>query len=417
MSSVKDLSMKTLDYWEDRLTTITRTIECAEMRILSGHDNKPPVFTGPGRIDIKNSTEIDFTMHATSDDNAEAVRLLKRAKENPYKTLKQFRLEATDYQGTVWSCGWTTPQLKGFPKIGWPLTGRLNSLMTHAEGPWVSDKSSVELVFHPKLRLPMDKKMVTVVSVDDKEVGRQYSAGQQTVQILDSEIKFSYRPFSDSLWVMAETSDKLRHPHIENWIGEPLLILLGHLVYPRLVARNFGDGSAHVWLRPSPRQLSDTSIASLLDISPLSAGEEFWHLYSSLLTLIAEDKDEQGHPNFEAHSLTRFYEEIIQATKGSRWVLCMTLSSVAEGIIRLLNPTGQKVKIDNYMKKLVSQNVLEDENQHSWTKVRHAVMHGQLVSPWATEEEDTRLYHLADLVRRLTHELIRRKERYRRSCS
>ena len=115
--------------------------------------------------------------------------------------------------------------------------------------------------------------------------------------------------------------------------------------------------SAHVWLRPSPRQLSDTSIASLLDISPLSAGEEFWHLYSSLLTLIAEDKDEQGHPNFEAHSLTRFYEEIIQATKGSRWVLCMTLSSVAEGIIRLLNPTGQKVKIDNYMKKLVSQNV------------------------------------------------------------
>ena len=87
----------------------------------------------------------------------------------------------------------------------------------------------------------------------------------------------------------------------------------------------------------------------------------------------------------------------------------MTLSSVAEGIVRLLNPSNRKVKIDNYMKMLVEQDVLKDENQLSWTIIRHAVMHGKLVSPWATEEEDMRIYHLVDLVRRLTHELLRKK--------
>ena len=409
MNTTKESKINTLDHWEKSLIAIPSTIECAKMTILSGHDNNPPIFTGSGRIDIKSTTEIEFTMHAVSNDSAEALRLLKRAKENPYETLEQFRLDATDYQGTEWNCGWTFPQLKGFPKIGWPLTGRLDSLTTLAKGAWVSKTPSVELVFHPKLHLPMDKTMLTVMSIDDTEVGRKYSGGQQSVQVLDSDITFSYRPFSDSLWVMAETSDKLQHPHLENWIGEPLLILLGQLTYPRIVSRNIGNGTAHVWLRPSPQQTSNRSISSLLNESPLSAGKYFWHIYSKLLTLIAEDRDEQGNPNFQAHPLTRFFEEIIQATNGSKWVLCMTLSSVAEGIIKLLNPSNRKVKIDNYMKMLVEQDVLKDENQLSWTIIRHAVMHGKLVSPWATEEEDMRIFHLVDLVRRLTHELLRKK--------
>jgi len=123
MNATKESKINTLDYWEKSLTTIPSTIECAKMTILSGHDNKPPIFTGSGRIDIKSTTEIEFTMHAVSNDSAEALRLLKRAKKNPYETLEQFRLHATDYQGTEWNCGWTFPQLKGFPKIGWPLTG------------------------------------------------------------------------------------------------------------------------------------------------------------------------------------------------------------------------------------------------------------------------------------------------------
>jgi hypothetical protein len=378
-----------------------------EMRLLSGQDHEPPIFVGPGHIDIRSSTDIDFTMFATPADGGDAFPRLVRARENPYEVFDQFRLFATDYQGTKWACGWTQPELKGMPKVGWPLTGRLDSLVTYVSGPWVSAESGVELVFRPKLRLPMDKTMVTVTSVDGAKIQQRESAGQQIVRALDSEIRFFYTPSDESLWVTAKTSGKLQHPYAENWLSEPLRILLGQLAFPRLVARNFGDGTAHVWLRPSPRRFRESGIASLVGGDPLGAGAEFWQLYASLLTLLAEARDEQGDPNFESNRITRFYEEIIQATQGSRWVLCLTLASAGEGLVRMLMPRGKNGKVDNYMKKLVQRGVLLNENQRSWTTVRHAVMHGKLISPWATEEEDKRILDLADLVHRLTRELIR----------
>jgi hypothetical protein len=62
---------------------------------------------------------------------------------------------------------------------------------------------------------------------------------------------------------------------------------------------------------------------------------------------IAKGKNEQGLPNFEADRITRFYEEIMRASQGSRWVLCMTLASVAEGLARaLMTPEGQISSFD-----------------------------------------------------------------------
>jgi hypothetical protein len=97
--------VRTLDFWEDRLTAVPSTIECAEMHLLSGNDHEPPIFVGPGHIDIRSSTAIDFTMFATPSDNSDALRRLVRARENPYDAFEQFRLVATDYQGTKWACG------------------------------------------------------------------------------------------------------------------------------------------------------------------------------------------------------------------------------------------------------------------------------------------------------------------------
>lgn len=436
--------MRTLDYWEGHLTAVPSTIECTEMRLLSADDHEAPIFLGPGQIDIRNSTDIDFTMFATARDDADAVRRLVRARENPYEVFDQFRLFATDYQGTEWACGWTRPELKGMPKVGWPLTGKLNSLVTHASGPWVSTESSVELVFRPKFWLPMNKAMVTVTSVDGVEIQRRHDAGQQTVQLLDSEIRFFYTPSEESLWVTAKTSDKFQHPYAENWLSEPLRVLLGQLAFPRLLARNFGDGTAQVWLRPSPRQFRDSGIASLVGGDPLGARDEFWKLYGSLLTVIAEAKDEKGHPNFEAHPITKFYEELIQATQGSRWVLCMSLASTAEGLAKMLMEPGdrrsdfseddinglkvhvrgwpgdEKLRervldvisklgqrgVAQFLRDLVGRNVLNEANRRAWDTVRNAVMHGNLVSPWATKEEDQQIVALADLVHRLTRELI-----------
>src|SRR5215204_1427714 len=134
------------------------------MWLLSGHDHRPPMFVGPGHIDIKSSTTIEFTMFASAPSGSDAFQALVRARENPYEIFDQFRLFATDYEGHDWACGWTHPELKGLPKVGWPLTGRLRSLVTQAAGPWVSTDSSVELLFQPKLALPMGEAMESVTS-------------------------------------------------------------------------------------------------------------------------------------------------------------------------------------------------------------------------------------------------------------
>ena len=124
---------------------------------------------------------------------------------------------------------------------------------------------------------------------------------------------------------------------------------------------------------------------------------------------IAEARDESGKQDLDSHVVTRFYEEIIQATRGSRWVLCMTLASSVEGLVRLLesHPTGN-VPVENRLKDLETQGVINEQGRLSWRSVRHVVMHGQLVSPWSTREEDQRIRELADLLRCLTGELLRR---------
>src|SRR5262249_46031299 len=152
----------------------------------------------------------------------DAFRRLLRAQENPYEIVDQFRLVATDYEGTEWACGWTQPSVKGIPKIGWPLTGRLNSLVTVDSSDSVSRESGVELAFDRDLVLPMDKVMLTVSSVEGMEVQRSWRRAEHTVSILNSEIKFFYPPGQDFLCATARTSDKLPHPFAENWIAEPL---------------------------------------------------------------------------------------------------------------------------------------------------------------------------------------------------
>jgi hypothetical protein len=437
--------MRTLDHWKSRLTVIPITIECPLMQLLSGRDGEPPVFTGSGHIDVKSATAIDFTMFAAATDDSTALNQLLRARQNPYQPLDQFRLVATDYEGTEWACGWTQPLLKGVPTVGWPLSGALTCLTTHVSGPLVSEDSGVELVFQPKVVLPMEDKVTSVSSVDSREIERTETSGHHTVTVLDSEIKFFYALTEDSLWVTAKTSHKLRHPYAENWIAEPLRVILGQLIYPRLVARNFGNGTAHISLRLSPRLSVNPAIASLIRGDPQRQGTNFWDLYKRLLKTVADARDEQGNPNFESHKITRFYEEIIQAAQSSRWVQCMTLAGTGEALARMLmRPDEQssdfpesdieslkacvaawpgnkelrsrilgdiaiasKRTVGRYLRDLAKRDVLTDTNVRAWSEVRNAVMHGSLVSPWATEEEDKRLLALAQLVHRLTHELIR----------
>lgn len=376
------------------------------MKLSSARDYEPPVFEGSGFIDIVSETEMTFTMFATPRDPADALRRMQLLQADPYDAANHFRLTALDYGGTNWACGWTAPQIKGMPTVGFPWTGQLESLVAHASGEWVAEESSVELVYLPTLRLPMSASMVTTSTIDGEEIERRISAGRQSLAVLGSEITFFHPPSQKGLWVRATTSEALAHPYLENWLSEPLRILLGQLIFPRLVARNFGDRTAQVWLRPSPNRTS--GFTGLLGKHPLGAGEDLWGMYTALLTFIAGARDDAGHPVFETQPLTRFYEEIIQATRGTRWILCMTLASSIEGLVRLVDSrrTGNLL-VENRLKELEGQGVVTAQGRVAWRDVRHAVMHGQLVSPWSTREEDQRIRDLGDLLRQLTRELLR----------
>lgn len=305
------------------------------MEIL-GRDHEPPIFTGPGHIKIGADTRISFFMHGRPRDGSDAVRRIVQAQKSPYEILDQFRVNAIGYDGTKWSGGWTELTLGEERENVWQLFGPIHRLSTGAQGIGVSERSSVELVYDRPLRLSLPMNMVKTVYRDGKEELSSRSYGTKTVKVIDTNIEFHYSADREHVWAVADSSPTFPHPHLENWISEPLNLLLGEVVYPRLLARNLGNGEAFIVLGSSSGPPANSLTANILREDPLGAGERFWNLYRDILMVVALGKDARGQSNFAAHPLTQYYWEIIQATKGTNWVLCMTLASVVEGIVKIM---------------------------------------------------------------------------------
>jgi len=439
--------MLTLGRWVNRLLPVPLAIECPMMRIL-GREHEPPLFTGSGRISVPSRTTLEFIMHAHPRSDVSVLARYKRAKDNPDSIHDQFRLEATDYEGNEWVGGWTDIQIGEVCAGVWRLSGLLNLLTTGVSGHWVQSESSVELVYDTELRLPMRTNMATTVIRDGKEVLRSWEPGSQIVEVAGTSIEFFHAAEGRAIWATAKTSSQFRHPHAENWISEPLRFLLGQLVFPRLVARNKGDGTAEVWLRRTPQRMADPLVASILGEDPLGAYDRFWVLYRDLLAMIVDATDENGHANFEAHPLTAYYHEIADASVASNWVLCMTLASVAEGITEMVAPTADRPSshpsetIEDLRQRLLqwhgdeglrsralgflsnverardgthrvlsrmcTEGLLDDEQVAVWKSVRNRVMHGEMIAPWVDTELRQKIQILASLVHRLALVYVRK---------
>lgn len=287
--------------------------------------------------------------------------------------------------------------------------------------------------------------MLTVASIGGEEIQRSWQMAKHTLEVLGSEIEFFRETEADALWAIANATQDMPHLCLENWLSEPFRILFGQIIYPRLVERNLGNGSAHVSLRPSPSRLTNasTSIGSLLSSEAGVSTARFWELYRALLTMIATTRNDRGQPDFQSHRVTRFYEEIIQASQGSRWVWCLTLAGAAEGLAKLLMKPAERTSefgeaelasikktiqewegdknlkqrvlndvsrlgdksIGQSLHKLVECEALEKQHEAAWKAMRNKVMHGNLVLPWSTEEEDGQVVALAELVHNLTREI------------
>lgn len=440
------MSVRTLSRWVDRLLRGSVIIECPHIEIL-GRDHEPPVFTGPGHIKIGTDTKISFFMHGAAREGSDAFRRIVQSQQNPYEILHQFRVNAIGYDGTEWSGGWTKLTLGGELGNVWQLSGPIHSLHTSAEGFGVSDKSNVELVYDRPLRLPIPLNMVKTVFRDDKEVLWSRSSGTKAVEVIDTVVEFQCSADREHVWAVADTSPTFPHLHLENWISEPLNLLLGEVVHPRLHARNFGNGKAFIVLNSSSGPPANSLTANILREDPLGAGERFWNLYRDILSVVARAKDSGGHRNFEAHPLTQYYWEIIQATNSTNWVLCMTLASVVEGVAKMMfseaerksdwpeaDIDGLKEAVTNWkgnddlrsvvinyvggfkmkgvaktLKSLVKDGVITAEQISAWEKIRHTAMHGGMVVPWSDAEQDGRILNLIELTHRLSEAYIKRE--------
>jgi hypothetical protein len=438
--------VRTLSRWVDRLLGGRVVIECPRMEII-GRDHDPPVFNGPGHIIVEANTRMHFVMHGTPRDGQDAWKKYLAAKNNPGDVWHQFRMNATGYDGVEWSGGWTTLWSEAMTANVWRLSGPIHALHTDVQGHGVAEASGVELVYGRNLRLPLPMNMVKSVQRGDKEILWSRSAGTRTLEILGAQIEFFQCAEREHVWVVANTSEVLSHPYLENWLSEPLNLLLGEVVTPRLKCRNFGNGKAIISLRQDSGVSADTLAACILREDPFVANERFWSMYANILNVVAHAKDANGHPNFEAHPITHYYWEIIQASKGTNWVLCMALASTIEGLAKrmfseaerrsdwsdtdveslknaikawegnndlrsvVLNSAAfQKTKgIAKSLKSLVGDHGIAEEHFDAWQSLRNSSMHGEMVMPWAGEEKEGRIHKLIELMHKLSEAYICRE--------
>jgi hypothetical protein len=400
------------------------------------HDHQPPIFEGSGRFVLTNSTEIHFEFDARARAQTEGLWALRRCVEEPDDRTSAMRLRGVDYSGTEWNAGWVRPRHGGVQGDYVQLFGESGALLTDVQQE--EPRSGVELAYSPSPEVPFSEIMRTTAHLGDVQLGWRTSGGKHRMDVLGSVVEAMTQPWSNELWLRASTSDELRHPYLENWLSEPLRALRGQLIFPRLVARNFEDGRAAVWIRPAPSlQTSLGGCASQLrSRSPV----EFWSFYERYLTYVARHRNGDGHPEFEANGLTRLHDEVIQARRaGSHWVIALCVASAIEGLVKLdrefastqpdfsaeelraaremiaeLKPAALRDRLKNSVSFLGQASVAKylaqmERNGHiskaqleAWKKVRNQVAHGNLFEPWGTRVEHERLVSLIELFYRLT---------------
>lgn len=439
--------MATLDRWQHFLE-VPQTLAFPRLE-LRGRDFSPPIVVGKGEIRASTLTTFEYVLQGTPEDVSYAIAAFREQQQNPYDALAQFRLFGTDACGVEWNLGWTVPDLQ-VDASTWRLTGQLHAISPRDETDTVSKRSETELIFVVPRAHPMG---IAFMRFAERVDGSAYV---HSLEILGSSICFKYEAIRGALFITATHSHDLPPTHTENWLGEPLRILFGQLIYPRLVARNLGDGLTHVFVRPSPSLQGRAHWVALWSSErPAQSRSAFWNRYEEILTLIARARDKNSNPNFESNKITRLYEEIIQSSYGTRWVWALTFASSIEGLVNMLgmssrprddvNADEKKALIDHInnwsgdsrlrrsainavhraskvstvdvLRALVARGTLTKHQYDAWYELRNSVMHGDLVSPYSSEDEDRKLTALLEAMHTLTREVLRQSVGSEDSCA
>ncbi|MDX0894989.1 hypothetical protein GOE07_29650 [Sinorhizobium medicae] len=414
--------MDMLDRWA-HLLQWPKSVDYPEMMLI-GDDHGQPVVIGYGKLEIIDPQTFTYEMTGRSPDIAKSLRRLNAIRENPYDGRARCRLLLKDSNGLEIAAGWTVPVVEPLPSGEWICRGTVDGLswIGHATGP-----AGTELMFH----IPLQSRSYLYFA--------RFCASPRRLSLLGTEVEFAFDRATGRLSARANASNDLPVTYSENWIGEPWRIMLGELVYPRLIIRVLQDGRAHVHLRSTPGHtgMSDW-IALWRGANALTDVDAFWTMYSNLLQYVASGRE------FESNKLTQHYEELMQAAEGSRWVWALTLASTVEALVLQVFPRGTKneaadagaiVSLSEHIKKwkgdnslrstavqsvkrageiaagkglvlLQRQGIVKADGVAAWKDIRNSVMHGSLVSRYSDEQEDNKIIALAGLVHSLTRYVI-----------
>lgn len=402
---------------------------------LIARDCEPPLARGRGTFEIGASGAFSYRMVAMPDDLKHALTVINRQKSNPYEHIYRFRIKFVDEDGREWNGGWTVPTID-MGSQSWTFSGTSDGMVSTFESdPTPVGSSRVHL------RVPHGYGASALFHRSLSSGGLPGSSSSRIVLVGETPVTFGFDGSSNILSISAPIGKDLPSAHGENWLVEPLRILFGQPIYPWLVERRLPDRT-QFWVRCGYDWSRTTGFLSLWSggLDP-NAIDDFYRTYEVLLRMIA------SHGDWEANKITELFDQNNDAAQGgSRWVLAMTLSSSVEGLTRILvprdslRPDADKEAIENLqehikqwkgeerlrsiaieavgradnvspyrgLRALASQQKCTLAHVESWNSVRNRVMHGELISPYSSVEEDQIIFDLAQLLKDLTMEIIAR---------
>jgi hypothetical protein len=425
------------------LSEMGKVIFCPQMTLIAG-DHEPPVVVGEGEITVLDATSFGYTLRGTPNNIGQSLRSLRRIDVDPYDGILRQRLTVTTADGLALMGGWTIPHVR-VPDDGgpWVFKGEIKELSFVENG---SHQAGTEAAY---LLPRQHRARIILRRFFPRIVGEQLPEVRLTV--LGSDVVFTLDDEADLLLVRAPATATLPPAFAENWLGEPLRILFGQPAFPRFVVRNSNTWSMGC-IRPSPKwSLDSDSCALWQGVKSFTDAEGFWESYRRLLAYVVLARGAEGNLNFEANKITALYGEVAQAAHGSRWVWALTYASAVEAMVKLLALEGQvradidatalaklaesvnnfhshidcwegdarlkepaknaaarmlKMSAVNALRKLEQEGCVKRDEFDAWNTLRNRVMHGSLVSPYSSAEEDKLLLALAHLLHALTRRLL-----------
>lgn len=420
-----------------RFAEVGTVIACPSMTLLAG-DHELPVVVGSGEIVVNSTTSFRYRVQGMPEDLGHALRTLNRIHQAPYDGRLRERLEAVAEDGTRLHCGWTIPEVDpGERGEDWIFTGEFDAVTVNDDGPTsVFTNVAYLLPVHHTARIVL-RRFFPKPGLDGQCVHR--------ISVLGTDVTFTLDDEANTLLIHAPGTTQLPVTFAENWLGEPLRILFGQPIYPRLIARGTGTYVMN-WIRPSPPWSTRADACALWQgEKALIDKDGFWTSYARLLAYIASARC------FEANPITELYGEVIQASDGSRWVWALTYASAVEGLVNLIFPRGSrrsdmaareiehleseikkfKAHVDLWagdprlkgpakaaaarmletsaaigLRQLRDDGWITADQYEAWSALRNNVMHGKLVSPYSSAKDDKLLLDLSGLLHALTRRII-----------